>query len=103
MADGFSSQVMLCWPSDRKLIDQLNTGVAPDEQFRPTVEHSLTTCDPCHRSVWIGPQQLQLVNSPFVRARKLCLYCAGRAQKILALTPRQVDINPDLSRARRRT
>lgn len=103
MADGFTSQVMLCWPSDRNAIALLNAKLPAKQHFVPSVEHSLSTCDGCEQGVWIGPEQLQLVDSPFVRARKLCLHCAGKVREVLKLAVREVDINPGLADARRRT
>jgi len=103
MADRFTGQVMLCWPTDRKLIAQLNRKVGPGRQFVPTVEHTLSTCDACNRGIWIGPQQLQLVNSPFIRARKLCMFCTSEVQRVLDMRLCEVDVNLDLRHARRRT
>ncbi len=100
---GFTSQVMLCWPADRTIIDQLNSRLGPEQRFSPTIEHSLTACDACERDVWIGPQQRQLAASPFIRATQLCLYCAGQVQRILRLETVEVDINLDLRTAPRRT
>ena len=69
----------------------------------PTIEHSLSVCDACNCTIWIGPQQLQMVNSPFIQVRKLCLYCVSDVQRVLQLQPREVDINIELRNARRRT
>lgn len=103
MGDGFVSQVMVCWPSDRDAIALYNADLPAEHQFVPSVEHSLSTCDGCDHGVWIAPQQRQLVQSPFIRARKLCLRCAGEVRRVLRLDPREVDINPELRQARRRT
>lgn len=104
MADGFQCQVMLCWPTDRQAINLLNSQRQPGQApFYPSIEHSLSTCDSCSQDVWIGPQQLQLVASPFIRVKKLCLFCAGQVKRALNLDPHEVDLNPDLLHARRRT
>jgi hypothetical protein len=101
MPDGFQHQVMLCWPSDRQEIAQLAAAGAT-EAFIPTVEHSLSTCDACSRSIWIGPQQLQLVKSVFVSTKKLCMFCVSEAQRALHLQPREVDVGLNLRDAPRR-
>lgn len=103
MAEDFRTRVMLCWPSNRSEIATLNAQLPADQHFAPTVEHSLSSCDACRRGIWIGPQQKALANSPFLRARKLCMFCTGDVQRVLNLDPRVVDVNPDLRNARRRT
>lgn len=100
---GFATQVLMCWPTDKETIKTLNNKLRPEQQFTPSIEHSLSTCDGCTRDVWIGPQQLQLAVSVFVQARKLCIMCAEAVQRTLRLTPREVDLNPALRFAPRRT
>lgn len=93
MTESFSAQVMLCWPTDREEIKKLNARLDREEmKFAPSIDHSLSSCDGCPRRIWIGAQQLELVNSAFVKARKLCLFCAGAAAKVLNLNPRTVDV-----------
>lgn len=102
MPDGFESQVMLCWPSNRDEI-KLLSAYTDQEPFVPTIEHSLSNCDSCDRSVWIGPQQLQLVQSAFVKTRKLCMFCISEVQRTLKLKPQGFDVGLSLREARRRT
>ncbi len=103
MPDGkLNTQVILCWPADRAAIDDLNARVRPSEKFEPTVEHTVSDCDGCKRTIWIAPQQLDLWKSPFVAARKVCLYCAADIKRGLNLLVRQVDLNPDIHTAQPR-
>lgn len=103
MPDGFTGQVILGWPANRADVDRINQDVPPSQRFTPTVEHSLSTCDHCTRSIWIGPTQRQLVDSVFVAARKLCMFCASDVQRVLGLNPQQVDLNLDVRQAPHRT
>lgn len=103
MIDRFNAQVILCWPSDRAAIAELNTRIGPDQRFSPTIEHSLSECDGCQRSIWIAPEQQAMVESPFMAVRKMCLYCARDLADALHLIPQQVDLNPGLAHAVRRT
>lgn len=96
------TRVMLCWPSDRTDIRRL-AAIGQTEAFKPTVEHSLSTCDSCDRSIWIAPQQLQLVRSPLLKAKKLCMFCVSTVQRTLNLNPHEVDIGLNMRGARRRT
>lgn len=102
MGDHFPSQILLCWPSDRASIQRLNNLVGPSQSFSPTVEHSLSTCEGCGRSVWIAEQQRQLAASPLIVTRILCMFCAGEVQKTLDLNAQEVDIGPTVRSARRR-
>jgi hypothetical protein len=102
MIERFNAQVILCWPSNRAAIAQLNSRVGPDQQFSPTIEHSLSECDGCMRGIWIAAEQQQMVDSPFIGARKLCVYCARDLADALNLLPQQVDLNPGLAHALRR-
>jgi hypothetical protein len=103
VTDRHPLQVIACWPADRREIALLNRGRDPAEQFAPTVEHSLSHCDGCPRQIWIANQQHQLVGSPLMRVRKLCVYCAGDVQAALKMTMREVDLNRSGNPARRRT
>ncbi len=105
MGDGFRGQVILGWPSNRHDIERLNARLRPGQHFRPSVEHSLSTCDnkDCNRGIWIGPAQKQLVGNPLMAVRKLCLYCAAEVQHVLGLDPQQVELNPAIREARPRT
>lgn len=102
MNNSFTGRVVLCWPSKRSEIAELNQRIGPDQKFTPSIEHSLAMCDGCQRGIWIGPQQRQLVNSALVKARKLCLYCAADAQRVLQLDVREHNLNPDMTNARKR-
>jgi hypothetical protein len=101
MADGFHGRIILCWPTDRNQIAQLNqlTDACP---FVPTIEHSLSTCDSCRRSIWIARQQLQLANSPFTRASKLCMFCATDVSRTLNVEWFEIDVAPGVQDARKR-
>lgn len=103
MGEPTPSQVLLCWPADRKAMAELNKQLPLAQKFAPTTEHTLTICDSCGRQIWIAPQQLQLAKSPFIRAKKLCMFCVNEVTQALDLTPQQVDLNPELRFARRRT
>lgn len=102
MTERFHAQVILCWPSDRDAVAELNARIGPDQKFSPTVEHSLSTCDGCRRGIWIAQQQQDLIDSPFITAHKLCMHCAGDLAGALNLSPHKVDLNPDLHHAHRR-
>lgn len=102
MPEQFQSHVVVCWPSSREEIDRLAAAgkVAP---FVPTVEHSLSTCDGCGQSVWIGQPQLELVKFSVLRkTRKLCMVCAAEVQRTLKLKPVEIDIGVPLRDARPR-
>ncbi len=105
MGEGFRGQVILGWPSNRSDIDRLNEGLEPQQHFRPSVEHMLSTCDngSCQRGIWIGPAQKQLVGNPLMRVRKLCIFCAAEVKHVLNLIPEQVELNPAIHNARPRT
>ncbi len=105
MGEGFHGRVILGWPSNRTDIDRLNARLEPQQRFRPSVEHSLSTCDnkTCRRDIWIGPAQRQLVGNPLMAVHKLCLYCAAEVQRVLGLDTRQVELNPEIGHARPRT
>lgn len=103
MSGGFTGRVILCWPSNRDEIARLNQLAEAGQEFVPTIEHSLSRCDGCGRGIWIARQQLQLANSPFVRSRKLCMFCVDRVTKTLNVDVHETDIAPDVAHARRRT
>jgi hypothetical protein len=96
-------RVILCWPSNREDIERLNRLTNSRSPFVPTIEHSLSTCDSCRRSIWIARQQLQLANSPFVRTTKLCMFCMSRINQALNVEIHEVDIAPEVQHARKRT
>lgn len=102
MPGGFNSHVMMCWPSNRDEIKRLSA-LTDGPPFVPTVEHSLSTCDSCERSIWIGPQQLQMARSPFLNAKKLCMFCVSTVQRTLKLRTQEVEIGMTLRNAVRRS
>lgn len=64
--------IIACCPVDTSALPE--TGVPLPE---PSVEHSITTCDDCAQSVWIGPaQRLQRIGRGLP---VLCYLCALKA------------------------
>lgn len=102
MSSAFNGRIILCWPSARSEIAQLNELVEAGYEFVPTIEHSLSRCDGCGRGIWIARQQLQLANSPFVLSRKLCMFCVDGVCSTLNVDPHETDIAPDVAHARKR-
>lgn len=72
-------------------------------QFQPTTDHSLSTCDSCPRNIWIAQQQLDMVNSPLIRTKKLCLFCLDAATSVLKPQIREGDLFPEIRLSRQRT
>lgn len=103
MSEHVQGHVIVCWPSDRKQIAYLS-GKGQVDMFVPTVEHTLTTCDSCGQSVWIGNPQLELLRFALLpKSRKLCIICAAQVQKTLNLHPEAIDVGISLRDAQRRT
>jgi hypothetical protein len=82
--------VMLC--RDRTYVDGYQT--------KPSIQHTLVTCEVCGDDAWIGPKQLQV--RPALR---LCMICVS----ILSVHavdggPKEVrSLNPDIDNVPRRT
>ncbi len=79
----------------------------PEKLPQPTVLHTLTFCDSCERSCWIGPAQAQLRRADD-RIVSLCYFCIAVALEHNAEFAEQfsdniVSLNPDIDKARRRT
>lgn len=102
MNERFHASVILCWPSDRKDIERLNRLNETNIPFVPTVDHQLSECDSCSRSVWITKQQLQVAKNPLFRHNKLCMFCVGEISKRLNVEMHEVDIAPHVARSRKR-
>lgn len=103
MNERFHASVILCWPSDRREIERLNRQLEPGLRFSPTIDHQLSECDSCKRSVWITKQQLQIALNPLFRNNKLCMCCVGEISTKLNLDLHEVDVAPHVARSRKRT
>jgi hypothetical protein len=102
MNERFHASVILCWPSNRKDIDRLNRLNESAIDFVPTIDHQLSECDSCKRSVWITKEQLQMARSPLFCNNKLCMFCVGEISKRLNVALMEIDIAPHVAHSRRR-
>ncbi len=75
MNDGPFVTVISLIPCNPKLREKINQDLPPDQQWKPSIEHSITTCDNCGRDCWIGPKQKELSESVFTASKKLCAIC----------------------------
>lgn len=66
-----------------------------------TIEHSLTPCDRCGESGWIGPKQRQMAEAGV--GDVLCIYCMVKDPEFQAagVVP-MVSLNPDIEQVPRR-
>lgn len=96
MTERFTGKVIAIWPQNRKEIKQLNQMLPISiPRFTVSIEHSPTTCDACGRDCWIGPKQKMLLESPFLKANKLCMFCISKAVQQLGLDPQPISTNMD--------
>lgn len=60
-------------------------------QYEPSIEHSLTDCQLCGTSCWIGPTQLRMLTQNPLQVRAYCIPCIARIgladAKVYALDP----------------
>lgn len=63
-------------PADRHRLAELAGKYAPGVEIPiPGTDHSLTTCDRCSDSCWIGPGQAEMRSNPFIRTEAVCYLC----------------------------
>lgn len=103
MADNVLGRVVAIWPQDRRILENYNQMLPPDlPRWVPSIEHSPTTCDECGIDCWIGPKQLELLQSPFFQANKLCVGCIMHLENNLRVTGKVISVNIDNDQVPRR-
>ncbi len=91
-----------CFPADPALMEKVNASLPPDQQWRPSIEHTITQCDKCGRDCWIGPKQkIMATLSGIPKQCTLCILHQGDALGVHQYD--LVGLNPDEDKIPRRT
>lgn len=101
--NSFVGRVVVCFPQSRRLVAQIQAHLAPSKRFRPSIEHSPSTCDSCQIAIWVGRAQLEILKSPLIRMHKLCWTCTFEVTAALGLKFQEIVTDVDAHLAPRRT
>lgn len=98
-------QIIACVPTDTRLIKFINDAMAAEGNppFVPSIEHSISHCQRCQQSVWIGPTQKQMADSVLFHTLVLCSICITSDVTLRpSLYSPAVSVNPDIDQVPKR-